>query len=153
MTEVIAHFQANAKWYIMGLVVAIPIVAATRKYSLPILQYILETAIYLGLTHVVFHFIVVLTKWFKEVSSFDRARGQESAPLEWQTPLTDFWIKEEYYPVWIYYAEIVLVFVIVGLVFKYRPMRFGGRSKKAITAKKKPSPYTKTKAFQKKGRK
>lgn len=137
MTELLTHFQDNSTAYIAGLVAAIPIIFVTRKYSMPILQYLIETIIYLVLMHTIMHFLVAMTKWFKEQSSFDRAFDRKSEVLSWTTPWVEFWQKELYSPVWIYYAEIVTGIIIILLVLRFRPLRFGKRKKKKPAPKKK----------------
>lgn len=141
MTEVIAHIQANAKWYITGVAVAIPLVIITRKHSLRIIQYLLETIIYLSLIHLSFHFIVAMGKWFKEQSSFDRAFGRNSGAIDWQTPLTDFWKKELYSPTALFYIEMGIAILVIILVLRYRPLRFKKPKSKKQPPKKAGTQY------------
>ena len=133
MEELIAHFQANSMGYGIGAACAAPIVFVTRKYSVPLILYILEFCIYATTMHVVFWLLVVVTKWFKEQSSMRALREDgkpEDAP-EWATPLIEFWKRELYNPDWIWIVEVVLLVVILGLMYRYRPMKIQRKAKRA----------------------
>ena len=119
------HLQSNAAYYGGGAVVLAPIIYFTRRYSLPVILYVLEISIYLGILHLVMHYLVILTKWFKEQSSMEArsADGSPAVTVEWSTPLTQFWDRALYEPQWVFYFECVAVLLIVGVVFRYRPMQ------------------------------
>lgn len=125
MDELVAHFQDNAVGYGIGGVCLIPVIYVTRKYSVPLILYIVEFTIYAVAMHVVTWCVVTLTRWFKEQSSMRALRDDgrpEDAP-EWGTPLIEFWKREEYDPNWVWIVEVILLVIILGLMWRYRPMK------------------------------
>jgi len=124
MDTIAQHFQDNALYYLIGLVVAAPIVFFTRKYSLPLLQFLLESAIYSGLMHVIVGTIVRVAAWFKNNSSMEvDVLGNPAGAVEWTTPYIEFWDRSAYNPEWVIYMEGVFVLLILAAVFRLRPMR------------------------------
>lgn len=119
------HIQDHQKAYILGVVLAVPAIFFTRKWSIPLFLYAVEICIYFALMHVFVHGLVALTGWFKENSSM-RALRKDGRPLDavdWTTPLVRFWNNEAYDPQWVAYMELAFVAIIVLLVFKFRPLR------------------------------
>ncbi len=132
MEVLVAHFRDYALYYGISLVVLVPLLYATRKYSLPIIFYTLETVIYLGLMHIAVWLLVTVTRWFAENSSM-RALREDGRPLdapEWGTPLLEFWRREAYDPQWLVYVEIVAILLIILLVWKFRPLRIKYKGKR-----------------------
>jgi len=125
MEELIAHFQENAMGYGIGGVCLVPIIFVTRKYSVPLILYIVEFAIYASVLHVTAGLLVRVTAWFKESSSM-RALAEDGRPQDapdWTTPLIEFWKTEEYKPEWVWKIEVALLAVILVLMWRYRPMK------------------------------
>lgn len=117
---VVEHFKTNYSIYIAVIICLLPVIFFTRKYSLPLILYTIETLLYLCIMHVTMWTLVVIAKWFKEQSSMKALHDPDRAP-DWQTPLVAFWQKEEYNPVWVYYAEIAFVFIVIFMVYRFRP--------------------------------
>lgn len=133
MEQVMAHFQENAAGYGIGVVCAAPIIFVTRKYSVPLILYLIEFIIYAVGMHIVTWLLVVVTRWFKEQSSMRALREDgrpEDAP-EWATPLLEFWKREDYNPNWIWIVEAVALVIILGLMWRYRPMKIQRKAKRA----------------------
>lgn len=133
MDELLAHFQDNALGYGIGALCLAPVIFITRKYSVPFILYIVEFAIYASILHVVTNVVVRVAKWFKESSSMRALRDDgrpEDAP-DWATPLLEFWKTEDYNPEWLWKAEIVALVIILGLMWRYRPMAVQRKPKRA----------------------
>lgn len=125
MDAVTAHFQDFYGYYIVGALVLLPLLFFTRKYSLPLILFSIESIIYMGLMHVFIGTVVRVTRWFKENSSM-RALREDGKPIdapEWTTPWIAFWDETQYDPQWIYYMEIVFCVLVVIAVFRFRPMK------------------------------
>ncbi len=122
-----SHFEANWQIYAIVLVFMIPIIFFTRKWSLPLIFYTIETTIYLVIMHIVVHLFVILVVWFKVNTSMRALRedGNHVDAPDWATPLYDFWNLEAYIPQWIAYVEIAFAVIIILLVFWYRPPALG----------------------------
>ena len=119
------HVQANLTAYVIGCVLALPLIYFTRKWSVPGILYAIEISIYLTIMHIVIHLVVGLAAWFKTNSSI-RALNKEGVPVDavfWTTPMVRFWDKTIYDPQWIAYMELSFILIIVILVLRYRPMR------------------------------
>ena len=119
------HVQDNMQYYIIGAVIALPVLFFSRKWSVPLILYTVEICIYLMIMHTIVHVLVGLTGWFKENSSMRALRpdGRPADAVDWTTPLVKFWEREVYDPKWIVYMEAGLAILVVILVFKFRPMR------------------------------
>lgn len=125
MEPVITHLREYQSAYIAGAVCLLPIIFLTRRYSVPLILYTVEIAIYLSLMHLGIWLLVNLTRWFKEQSSM-RALQSDGRPVDapdWQTPLLTFWDRELYQPGWLVWVELVGVAIIVVLVIRYRPLK------------------------------
>jgi len=119
------HVQANLKVYLLGIGLTVPFLFFTRKWTIPLILYILEISIYCGLMHTFIYGLVGLAGWFKNSSSI-RALRKDGMPVDavnWGTPFVRFWDKELYDPQWLVYVECGFMVVIVLLVFRFRPMR------------------------------
>ena len=125
MDALIANMQENAMLYGAIAVCLAPIIYVTRKYSVPVILYCVEFAIYALIMHVVVWVIVAVTRWFKESSSMralDKDGIPEDAP-EWGTPLVEFWDTEAYDPNWVWKAELVCLVLVLIVMWRYRPMK------------------------------
>ncbi len=114
------HIKAYWMYYAGGGAIIFPLVYMTRKYSLPVIQWILETIIYSAIMHVVVHYFVFLCKMFKMSTSM---YWEKKTDPGWMTPLFQFWDKESYTPVWVFYIEIAFVVIVLAGMFRYRPIR------------------------------
>lgn len=133
MEDLIAHFKEFAAGYTIGAVCLAPLIYVTRKYSVPLILYIVELAIYACSIHVVTWCLVVLTRWFREQSSM-RALAPDGRPLDapdWSTPLLEFWKTEAYNPSWIWIVELVCLGIALVLMWRYRPMRIQRKPQRA----------------------
>lgn len=125
MDTVVAHFRDNAQAYIIIGLCALPILIVTRKYSLPLIMYIVEYIIYLSITHSMIYAVLNLARWFKENSSM-RALRADGKPVDaptWKMPYIEFWKTVEYDPNWIWKVEIIVAILIFGAMWRYRPMK------------------------------
>ncbi|MBI1319613.1 MAG: hypothetical protein GC168_11800 [Candidatus Hydrogenedens sp.] len=125
MDAIASHFQEYWLYWAVAAVLAAPIIFVTRRYSLPVIQYALESAIYMYIMHVIIGAVVRVASWFKTSSSM-RALEEDGRPTDavnWTTPFIEFWDKAKYDPEWIIYLEIGFAVVIVILVARYRPMK------------------------------
>lgn len=129
MEAVLAHFTEYWIAYAAGLVCLLPILYVTRSYSLPIIFYTVEMVLYICIMHVVMWTLVIIAKWFKEQSSM-RALGDPERAPEWQTPLLEFWVREEYNPPGLFWVEVVFVVVIIAAVYRYRPPKLKRKPKR-----------------------
>ena len=133
MEQVLAHLQENATGYGIGAVCLLPVIFVTRKYSVPLILYIVEFAIYATALHVVVWCVVGLARWFKEQSSMKALRpdGKPADAPDWGTPLLEFWDKTQYKPHWLWIAEVVCLVIILALMWRYRPMKIQRKAKRA----------------------
>jgi uncharacterized protein (DUF2062 family) len=129
MDPIIAHFQEQATYYIVGLVIAIPIIIVFRKWALPALLFTVETIIYLVGMHVIMAGVVRGGAWFKGETSMQAVRDRVAAP-DWTTPIFEFWRKDLYQPEVIAYVELGLAVAIILAVLRYRPLRFKRRKRR-----------------------
>ncbi len=136
MDAVAAHLSEYYLYYLIGVAALLPVLYLTRRWSGPLVFYTLEIAVYLGFMHLVMWALVGLTRWFAENSSM-KALREDGRPIDapdWGTPLLEFWQQEEYQPGWVFYMEIVAALLIIGLVWRYRPMRVQRRKERRRTA-------------------
>ncbi|MCX8064746.1 MAG: hypothetical protein N3G21_06190 [Candidatus Hydrogenedentes bacterium] len=121
------HIERNSVAYGVGVVLLIPFLYLTRKWSLPFLFYAIESLIYITFMHIFMFGFVKLVVWFY-VNTQMRALRPDGTPAyvpDWQTPLVDFWNRNGYIPEWLFYLEIVFALVIILLVWRYRPPKLG----------------------------
>ena len=124
MDVVIAHFKEFYIYYIFGLLLLLPFIFLTRKWSLPVILYAIEVAIYWGLMHVSVFVIVKVAAWFKDQSSMKRAFSEKTFESpDWNTPIVNFWERESYSPHWLFWVEVTLAVIVLLLVLRYRPMK------------------------------
>ncbi len=118
------HIEANLKFYLLGVLFAIPFIYFTRKWTVPLILYTIEICIYFAFMHIFIHALVGITAWFKTNSSI-RALQKDGLPPDavfWTTPMVKFWDKAAYDPLWVIYVEYAFMAVIIVLVLKFRPM-------------------------------
>lgn len=120
---IIAHFQSNAMAYLAGIIVFGPLIFFTRRWSLPVIMWIIEILIYSVIMHIVIHYFVKIVVWFQSSTQMERAFDREKLVETWGTPLLDFWDRSKYDPTWIFYTEAVFVFLFCVLVFRMRPYK------------------------------
>ncbi len=120
MESVTAHLQQYWILYSLGGLCLFFVVYFTQKYTLPVIQWTAELALYMACVHVVLHYFVQLVKWFKLNTMM---YWQERIDPGWQTPLQRFWDRAEYNPAWLFYAEVVVAVLMVAAMVRYRPMK------------------------------
>ncbi|MFP4501642.1 MAG: hypothetical protein ACLFTT_11630 [Candidatus Hydrogenedentota bacterium] len=142
MDMVLEHVSEHQTYYIVAAIVfvaVLPLIYLTRRWSVPLIQYTIETIVYVISMHFAVGLVVRVAAWFKDQSSMKRAFGtrQEEVP-EWTNPWLVFWDREAYNPDWLFWFELVAVVLIVFLVWRYRPMRVRRRPQKkpSVMAKK-----------------
>ena len=125
MDAILTHFQENARTYIILAVCALPLIIVTRKYSVPLIMYIVEYSIYLLGMHTIVYVVVNVAKWFKANSSM-KALRPDGTPAEvetWNVPYFEFWQTELYDPKGLWMFEAVVAVLILGAMWRYRPMK------------------------------
>lgn len=123
MNAVMEHLQHNLIPYIVLSVGLIIFIYATRRYSIPMIQYALEVIIYCAGMHIVVWAIASGAAAFKRASSFKALAADRDAAATWTTPILHFWKLEEYDPLWLSKLEMVFVAIILILVWRLRPMK------------------------------
>lgn len=116
------HFKEYMILYLLGVPIMIVIIALTRRYSIPLIIFLLELTIYSSIMHTIFHVIVRVFTWFKNSSSMKMIRDPDDM-VEWTTPLFSFWQIEQYDPNWLIYVEIVLFTIVLLLTIYIRPLK------------------------------
>ena len=139
MEIVIDHFQSYWMYYAIGAAVLLPPLIYFRRWSSPLIQYAIEYVIYLGLTHVGLGTIVRVAGWFMDQSTMKRARGLvgENYNPGWETPWLEFWNRELYNPVWLFYAEIVVAVLVFVLMVRLRGIGLQRKKRKKVPPSKK----------------
>jgi hypothetical protein len=66
--------------------------------------------------------VVRLIRWFKIESSFGALHEAKMDP-GWYTPLVEFWHREMYKPVGLFYFEVVAAALILYAVWRLRPFK------------------------------
>lgn len=136
------HIQDNWIAYAILIVCLVPVLYVFRDYTRPFIFHGFEVAIYMAIFHVVFHFGVGIAAWFRYESSFDK-----SITVDWNTPLAvGFWQRELYVPQGLFWAEVVVLFLFIFIVWRFRPMKLGDKNtyrSTKVMPQAKPSPqYT-----------
>ena len=131
MEAVLEHLKEYVVGYTIAGVCLIPLLFFTRKWSLPLILFTVETVIYLCIVHIVMHYVVAMAAWFKEQSSMKALQedGKPSDAPTWGTPLTEFWDKVQYDPEFLIWVELGLAIVIVCMVIRYRPLKVQKKSR------------------------
>ena len=138
LTPILDHLKQYAPVYVLAALVIGAFIYFTRRWTVPILLYAIETAIYIGCMHVGVGVVTRVARWFKDQSSMKRAFDTKDfkAP-DWTTPWLEFWNRDGYHPPNLFYVELAFAIIIVFLVWRYRPLRVRRRpstpSKKAET--------------------
>ena len=133
------HFQSYWMYYAIGVAVLLPPLIYFRRWSLPLIQYAVEYVIYLGLIHVGLATVVRVAGWFIDQSTMKRARGLvgEDYHPGWKIPLREFWNRELYNPVWLFYAEIVVAALLFVLMVRIRGIGAQRKKRKKVPPSKK----------------
>lgn len=123
--EIITHLRENAQAYIVLTVCILPLIFVTRKYSVPLILYVVEYCLYLLVVHTIIFVILTAARWFKENSSMKalRADGVPADAPTWKMPYFDFWNTAVYDPQWIWKAEIVVAIIVLIAMWRLRPMK------------------------------
>jgi hypothetical protein len=122
MEAVIGYFQENWKICVIIALCGIPFVFLTRKFTVPLLQWLVELLIYFGIFHTIVHYVVIVAVWFNFNSQM-KMLEKEKVRLEWTTPLFVPWRYELYNPQWLLYLEVAMFVVLIGAMLRYRPMK------------------------------
>lgn len=122
MDAVLVHLQERWPIYAVVAVLLAPVIYFTRRFTVPLILWTIEVCIYLTMLHLFTFGLVKATVWFKYNTQM--AWKEETKVMEpWTVPLTEFWRRDLYIPQWIFWFELVFLFVVIGLILKYRPMR------------------------------
>lgn len=132
MESVLEHLREHMALYIASGVIVLPLLYAFRTYTGPVLFHSLETAIYLTVFHVGFHYLINVFSWFRDQTEMD-ALGNTGQKPPLVSPLQEFWIRDAYNPSWLFWFEVVVVLAILYVVVVVRPVRM--RKKNAYKGK------------------
>lgn len=122
MEAVIERLRENWVACVVILGCASPLFFLFRRYTVPFFAFVLEYVVYCVAFHAVTHGVVRLVRWFNFETQMKMLADQR-VDAGWQTPLFDFWMREEYRPAWVFYFEIVFVVAIFLAMLRYRPMK------------------------------
>lgn len=122
---IIHHLRTYTVFYMIGTPAVLLGIALTYRYSLPLILYAFEYAVYAAAMHTIIHVLVRLFAWFKNSSSMDvlDVHGRPLDMVFWRTPWLNFWELEVYDPYWVIYVEGVFLVIILGLMIRYRPLK------------------------------
>jgi len=121
MEPILAHLHAHWPQYAVIAAIVFPTVYLTRKWTLPVIQWTFELCLYAAAFHVILHYIVQVAEWFQFESQMKMLKDQR-VHAGWQTPLLHFWKQELYVPSWVFWLEVVFVFIAIYLMVRLRPM-------------------------------
>lgn len=132
MDGILRHIQEYWVLYVILAGVGFPLAYLARRYVGPALLWTAELALYSTVMHVVVHYFIRVTKWFKLSTTM---YFEEKIDPGWQTPLVRFWARDLYNPGWIFYVEAALVVLAIVAMIRYRPMKVQklGRKRERIS--------------------
>ncbi len=107
--------------YVAIAVCVLPLLYLARKWVAPILLYALEFVAYVVSMHGVIWCLLRAAGWFKANTAMN-ALDLERVNPGWNSPWWGFWERERYNPQWVFYAEVVSLFLIAYLMYQFRPM-------------------------------
>jgi len=73
------HVQTYLKFYALGIVIAVPFIYFTRKWTVPLVLYAIEICIYFSIMHALVYVFVGITGWFKNSSSIRALRASSES--------------------------------------------------------------------------
>lgn len=122
-TPLIEHLKTHQGAYIAVGIVAAAVFAVFRRFAAPIVAKVLEVSIYCSAMHVAVALFVRMVAWFKGETSLRALHetGEDLMP-DWTTPFIQFWNRDLYQPRWLVYLELAFVVIILGLVWRFRPI-------------------------------
>ena len=139
MEDLAKYFTQYYIYYIIAAVLILPPLVIFRRYSAPIIQFLIELLLVSSGAHIVFHVAVGLISSFTNASSMELAFAKEvKNKVDWQTPLVAIWDRTLYNPPALFYAEWVILAVLLALMWKFRAIRIKPMKKKLPPPKKKP---------------
>ena len=121
METIVAHIQEHMVEYGVGTVFVVVAVFFTRKWTLPVIQWVLELCVYTAIFHIVLHYVIAVAAWFNYESQMKMLKD-ERVSTGWQTPLVEFWKQELYKPSWVFWFEVAFVVGALILMIRLRPM-------------------------------
>lgn len=147
LEPIFMHVRENAVLYAILTPTTLIFIFFTRKYSIPLILYVLELAVYSIAMHTVVHAVVRMTAWFKTSSSMKMLRedGVPADAVYWTTPWLRFWETETYDPSSIMYVEIAFLVIILLLMYRFRPIKTQYVHKSRFTENKPAKPGPKKK--------
>ncbi|MFP6581600.1 MAG: hypothetical protein VCD00_03475 [Candidatus Hydrogenedentota bacterium] len=107
-------------------VILVPLFIIYQKKAMPVVFHSVEYCVYVLLGHYVLWLMVSVADWYKEQTAMDAAEAVRSATFT--TPanlLTENFIERSLYsPTWLYYFELVMMFVLLYVVVVVRPTTY-----------------------------
>lgn len=143
MEAVIQHVQQHMAGYIALSVCIVPLLYVFREITKPVFFYTFEIILYAAGFHLVFGGLVRFFGWFRDASSFEHVNtGGVVSQVALSTPMKEFWVKELYSPITLYYVECAALAIIIFIVVYFRPLGWGQKNK-YVGADGKPAPKKK----------
>lgn len=129
LTPLVARAVEEPLLYLGYAVLLSAIIYIARDYVIPIIHFVVENVVYMGVMHTAVHFVTVLAAWFKTNTTMRMTRQEGAGPelVDWTTPLLRFWEQDHYAPRWLLYMEIVFAGAIILLVVRFRSVAVGGK--------------------------
>lgn len=130
MDVAIQHIQAHLAIYVTGAAVLLPLLYAFRYWTFPVIFHAIELTLYLSLFHVVTGGLVRFFQYFKSQTQMENALGPGAQEAAWTTPINlNFWQKDLYEPIGLFYFEIGAAVFLLFLVYKFRPVKYNRKNR------------------------
>lgn len=126
MEPIYSLIKANLGFAATFVVLIIALIVVNKKRMLPILYHILEFLAYLTVCHYLLAGAVAAINYFADATNLGTVHGYTTP---WRILEQNFADKALYSPIGLYYAEILLVVVLLYLVIIVRPTNYSGRNR------------------------
>jgi len=125
MQPILDHLREHYRLYLGIGIPLLVVLVVSRKYSVPVILFAAEFAIYSAAVHVMVGCVVRLAAWFKDQSTMKRAHDIVGENLNpgWQTPWLRFYDRSDYDPQWLFFFELVVVIGILVMMWRLKPIR------------------------------
>lgn len=128
MEPIITVAKENLGILAFAGVILIPLFIVYQKKAMPIIFHTAEYLVYLTAMHYVLYVMVVVAAWYQESTRMEAA-GTGASTI-YSTPRNviseNFFDKALYTPTWLFYFELVMIFVLLYVVVVVRPTSYSG---------------------------
>ena len=122
MTDFFTHLTNQWPMYAVGAVFLIPLIYFTRKFSVPLILWIIEVCLYITALHLFIFGLLKATVWFKGSTQM-AWKEEEKVVTTWTVPLDRFWDRQLYDPSWVFWFEMVVLVGMIAVILRYRPIK------------------------------